>query len=79
MRVHVRLFAAARELAGEGHQDLDLPEGATLGTLQALLEARYQGIRDVVQCFAVNRQFATSETPLHAGDEVACIPPVGGG
>jgi len=76
MHVRVRLFAALRERAGSGSVDIELPEGARLRDVWPLL-----GLGDEPEglLFAVNREYAASETPLFQGDEVAVIPPVSGG
>ncbi len=76
VHVRVRLFAALRERAGSGSVDIELPEGARLRDVWPLL-----GLGDEPEglLFAVNREYAASETPLFHGDEVAVIPPVSGG
>ncbi len=72
----VRLFAVLRERAGSPELTLDLPEGArvrdALDSLSALAE-------DVPLVTAVNREYASEEQLLDAGDELALIPPVSGG
>jgi len=74
--VTVRLFAGLRERAGTGSTVLDVPDGAAVGDVWALLDLGEQppGI-----AFAVNRKYADVDTPLAEGDEVALIPPVSGG
>ncbi len=79
MNVHVLLFAAAREGAGKGTIDQELPVGATLQDLEQALFVSYPTLREMRVKFAVNATYAGPETVLHDGDEVACIPPVGGG
>ncbi|MGI8903404.1 MAG: molybdenum cofactor biosynthesis protein [Solirubrobacteraceae bacterium] len=76
MRVSVRLFAVLRERAGAGELELELPEGALVR--DAL--ARVDGLAsDVPVVMAVNRNYAARDAVLHAGDELALIPPVSGG
>ena len=79
MKVQVRLFAAARELAGAGSLAQTLPDGATVGDLAGALFATYPGLQAMRLRFAVNASYAGLERVLCDGDEVACIPPVGGG
>ncbi len=79
MQVTVRFFAAARELAGAEQQTLALPEGVMLQVLQDQLFAAYPALAALRVRFAVNQAYAPLDTSLRAGDEVACIPPVGGG
>lgn len=76
MQVSVRLFAALRERAGAGELELELPEGASVGEALARLRGLTEGVPVVM---AVNREYAETEQVLHAGDEVALIPPVSGG
>ncbi len=76
MEVTVRLFAMLRERAGAGSVTLELPEGARVrDALDALAELA-EGIPLVM---AVNREYASAEHVLDAGDELALIPPVSGG
>jgi molybdopterin converting factor subunit 1 len=78
VRVVVRLFAGLRELAGTGEQEVELAEGATAADVWASLPDRL-GERPDGLVLAVNRSYATEDTPLADGDEVALIPPVSGG
>ena len=75
-RITVRLFAGLRERAGLGTTALELPEDAVAGDVWALLNL---GERPPGIAFAVNRAYASEDTPLADGDEVALIPPVSGG
>ena len=81
LRVHVRLFAMQRELAGTRGLDLRLPAGATVEDAWAALVERFPVLapgRAAVR-FGVNGGYAPAETELGDGDEVAMIPPVSGG
>ena len=82
MTVAVRLFAVLRERAGRERIELELPEHATVAdALAALAELPdLDGVlaRVPVQ-LAVNRDYASPETELHADDELALIPPLSGG
>jgi molybdopterin synthase catalytic subunit len=74
--VSVRLFAGLRERAGTGSRTLQLADGATVADVWPALEL---GEQPAGLLFAVNRAYATPETALADGDEVALIPPVSGG
>ena len=76
MEVTVRLFAMLRERAGSGSVTLDLPEGARVRDALDSLAGLAEGIPLVM---AVNREYASEEHVLGAGDELALIPPVSGG
>ncbi|HQE94004.1 MAG TPA: MoaD/ThiS family protein [Anaerolineae bacterium] len=79
MQITVRFFAVSREMTGAERQLYTLPEGATLQDLQDQLFAAYPALEAQRVRFAVNLTYALLNTPLHDSDEVACIPPVGGG
>ena len=76
MQVRVRLFAALRERAGTDQVDLELPDGALVRDALAQIGWLTDGIPVVM---AVNQEYAETGAVLHAGDEVALIPPVSGG
>jgi molybdopterin synthase catalytic subunit/molybdopterin converting factor small subunit len=76
VEVTVRLFAMLRERAGSGSVTLDLPEGARVRDALDSLAGLAEGIPLVM---AVNREYASEEQVLGAGDELALIPPVSGG
>jgi sulfur-carrier protein len=81
MSVQVRYFAAVREAAGRDVETLQLPVGATVAQIQSLLVERYPALSTLLpRCaVAVNRSYAGAEAVLNDGDELAFIPPVGGG
>jgi molybdopterin converting factor subunit 1 len=81
MRVRVRLFARLREIVGDGEVESELNEGATVGDLLKALHAEYPRLADVTPrtIISVNREFATPDSLLGDGDEVAIFPPVSGG
>jgi molybdopterin converting factor subunit 1 len=83
MRVHVKLFAQLRDMAGTGDVDLDVAtaSGATVAAVwQALVgaHAALAPFESSVSC-AVNATYARKHTRVNAGDEVAFLPPVSGG
>lgn len=81
MQIEVQLFAVARELAQTPLLRLELPEEATVAELRTELvrqAPKLAGIAPLLR-FAVDRDYATDDTRLGPGMEVACIPPVSGG
>lgn len=59
---------------------LDVAEGIAVGALTGLLKERYPVIQGLTSfAIAVNGSYATADTIIHVGDEVAIIPPVSGG
>jgi molybdopterin converting factor subunit 1 len=79
VRIMVKLFAAPREALGTASLDMHLAYHATVETLKEALFAAYPVLKGYALRFAVNGAYARDDTVLHEGDEVACIPPVGGG
>ncbi len=81
MKVRVRLFAVARQLAGAETIDLELPERATVGQLRRELMARLPQLAPLVahMALAVDSSYAGDDLEISPGAEVACIPPVSGG
>jgi molybdopterin synthase catalytic subunit len=82
MTVEVRLFAILRERAGSDRVAVELAPGATVAdALGALAEDPALGavLGRLPVTMAVNRHYASAETELRAGDELALIPPVSGG
>lgn len=80
MRVHVRLFAGLRERAGTDSLEVELPDGARVADVLAAMASTPVGALRPRECVvAVNREYAGADEPVHAGDEVALVPPVSGG
>jgi len=78
----VRLFAVLRERAGRDLVELELDEGATVADALAALGELPELTRPLAQLpvqLAVNRDYASEQTRLEAGDELALIPPLSGG
>jgi molybdopterin synthase sulfur carrier subunit len=92
MQVRVRAFARLREAIG-GDRTVEVPDGATMGTLIAILGAESTGAKSAL--FAESGQLKAhvilmkngkrvSRTEIGTltladGDEVALFPPVAGG
>jgi MoaE-MoaD fusion protein len=76
VRITVRLFAGLREQAGFGERDVELDDGARLADVWPAL-----GLGDEPRglLYARNREYASADTAMADGDEVALIPPVSGG
>ena len=81
MRIRLLFFAMYRDLAGADGIDLDVPHGATAADVVAQLRAGGNGLTRLPPrpALAVNRTYASLETVLRDGDELALLPPVAGG
>ena len=81
MKVRVKFFAALREGMGRTDIEQELRSGATVQDLMSLLAEQYPALRSQAAFvrIAVNRQYAPLQAALREGDEVALVPPVGGG
>jgi molybdopterin converting factor subunit 1 len=80
VRVSVRLFAGLRERAGTDRLEVELPDDARVADVLAAMAATPVGALRPRECVvAVNREYATADEPVRAGDEVALVPPVSGG
>ncbi len=81
MRVRVLAFARLRELLGFGERELELGPAASLDDAWAALTATIPaatGLRASTR-FARNGVVTDGATLLGEGDEIALLPPVGGG
>ncbi len=81
MRIRVKLFAAARELAGGESIDIELPDRAVVADLRQALSERLSPARELIarSMFAIDCDYAANDKRLEPGKEIACIPPVSGG
>jgi molybdopterin converting factor subunit 1 len=81
IRVRVKFFAAPREALGTDEIALNIPAGSTVKDLIDTLRDEYPVLETYTRFLstAVNRAYVGRQTELHDGDEVACLPPVGGG
>jgi molybdopterin converting factor subunit 1 len=81
MKVNVKLFAAARQMAGSESICLELPDRSTVGSLREALGEQLPDLRALLRhaMFAVNAEYVSSEAQIPPDAEVACIPPVSGG
>jgi molybdopterin synthase catalytic subunit len=81
MEVRVLFFGILKDLTGCVAETLPVHEGAVLGDVLAHYEGRVPKLKKLMPSIAmsVNREYAGPEARLHAGDEIALLPPVSGG
>jgi molybdopterin converting factor subunit 1 len=81
MRVRVVAFARLRELLGGSSHELDMPAGATTTDVWNALVQRCAELRQFEDStrIARNGRLTAQKENVTDGDEVALLPPVGGG
>jgi molybdopterin converting factor subunit 1 len=81
MTIRVLAFARLREILGTPEAPLELPAGASVGDAWDALTRRRRDLeaeRSSTRA-ARNGAIVAFDAPLSDGDEVAFLPPVGGG
>jgi molybdopterin converting factor small subunit len=81
MRIQIRLFAAARQLAGRELVQLEFDDQPTVAQAREALARNCPALKSLLPHvrFAVNMCYVPDNTRLLPADEVACIPAVSGG
>lgn len=81
MKVRVLYFAAARDMASVGSEDVSLSERASVGDLAREMIRLHPALKNLVGSlrFSVNREVSGNSERLRDGDEVGVLPPVAGG
>ena len=81
MKVKLKFFASWREMVGKSEMEWPLKEGQNAEELLAGLVAEYPALAGIASrsLVMVNHRYADRQAVLQPGDEVAFIPPVGGG
>lgn len=81
--VKIKFFAVLRQILGESEAKLNLEREISVNGLIQELKKKYpalpQALNDTRAQVAVNQEFASNETVVKNGDEVAFIPPMSGG
>lgn len=78
MAIAVKYFASLKETLGKAEEVLEILPGQSVNDVWVQANADQSSIPDGILC-AVNHVYATAETQVHDGDEVAFFPPVTGG
>jgi molybdopterin converting factor small subunit len=81
MRITVKLFAGARELAGSDVISIELGDGATIGELRKAVAGANPALARILPhaFWAVDANYAEDSTIVCEKSAVALIPPVSGG
>lgn len=81
MKLDVKLFARAKEIAGSDSVCVELPESARVADVRMALAERFPEMASLVPnlLMAVGTDYADDSMLLGNASEVACFPPVSGG
>jgi molybdopterin converting factor subunit 1 len=81
VKIKVKFFASYKEALGTDELDLDLDEHFTVSDLIENLRQNHPKLGNLLETLvvSVNLEYASYETKLKNGDEVALLPPVSGG
>jgi molybdenum cofactor cytidylyltransferase len=80
-RVHVRLFALAKDRAGHSELEIELWHGSTVADVRATLWAGMPALGALLSTamIAVDEEYAGDDVAISPGSRLAVIPPVSGG
>jgi molybdopterin synthase catalytic subunit len=81
VQVRVLFFGLLKDICGSAESRLDLPAGATTGSVFEHYAAAFPKLRQMASSIVLarNHEFSTAQEALSEGDEVALLPPVSGG
>lgn len=81
MHVEIRLFATLKDKVGQDRIQVEVTEPATVNSLSAAIVEKYPQLAEGLDSsiVSVNKSFASDDTAVSLGDEVAIFPPVSGG
>jgi molybdopterin converting factor small subunit len=81
MKLTVHLFGPVREVVGAGRATVTLGKAPTVANLLSALTAAHPDLEALLarSRVAINHVYADATEPIAPGDEIAVIPPVGGG
>lgn len=81
MRIRVLLFGQLKDIVGRPEESLEVQPGTKLSDLMARYAQQFPKFGPIAGSMAcsVNREYVSTATMLHDGDEVGFLPPVSGG
>jgi molybdopterin synthase catalytic subunit len=77
----VKFFASYREALGKEQIEVETEEKTDISCLLNILKRDHPELGNLIEpvIISVNREYASYDTILKEGDEVALLPPVSGG
>ena len=80
IKINIKCFSHVKYALKVDKLELEMPQGATLKTLEKKIRAMANGeLYGISLRMALNRKYTVDDIVLKEGDEVAFIPPVQGG
>lgn len=81
MKLEIKLFATLKDRAGQESISVSVPDSADVNDLLQTAAEAYPDLAAALPTtlVAVNKAYATPDTRLNPGDEIAFFPPVSGG
>ncbi len=81
MKIRLLYFAVLRDISGTAGEELDVAAGTRASDVWNDLRGRFPKLAAYrgVPMTAINEEYASPDTVLREGDELAFIPPVSGG
>lgn len=81
MKLNVKLFARAKDIAGSATVEVELDDSATVAALRERLVTQFPGLKPMAASLliAVGNDYADDSMVLSESADVACFPPVSGG
>lgn len=81
MKIRVLYFSTLRDITGTDELSMDVPDGARVGDLLNESFTRWPKLKEweASLLVAVDQTYVKRDARLHAGAEVAIMPPVQGG
>jgi molybdopterin converting factor small subunit len=78
VQIRVLFFGLLKDICGRADDRVELPEGATIGTVFDHYAALFPKLREMASSIVLarNHEFAPAREPLSDGDEVALLPPL---
>lgn len=81
VRVRVLFFGRLKDIVGRAEDSIEVADGAPIEAVFSQYGSRHPDLTRFRASLVAsrNQEFAAWSTPLHAGDEIAFLPPVSGG
>jgi molybdopterin synthase sulfur carrier subunit len=82
MRIKVRYFAWFREAAGKKEEDMEISDSAKVSDLLDYLVLKYPAMKKLPwgeSIYLLNHNIVNEKAKLSDGDDLALLPPAGGG